>query len=345
MYTGPLAEEIVATVTGNALAQGLISLEDLRNYQPEKSVPLCSPYRQWTVCGPQLPSSGGLAVQQILGIASAFDLDRDDMAGSIHILAEASRLAFADRDLYLADPKYVSVPVDALLSPDYLRERASLIRRDRSIDSVVPGQPQQLAAWDYAPSPPSELASTSHFSIVDQWGDAVSMTTSVQSTFGSQLMVGGFLLNNQLTDFVVEPMSNGRLIANRPEGGKRPLSSMSPSFVIDSDERLRLVVGSPGGTRIIGYVVQAIVGLLDFGYNVQEAVAAPHFLARFDTLEIEERSDLVDMTAALQALGNDVQARTLNSGLHAIEIQYDTDGQPTLYGGVDPRREGIAIGD
>jgi gamma-glutamyltranspeptidase/glutathione hydrolase len=343
MYEGRLAEAIVTAVNGSAVSRGLLTREDLRSYEAEVLAPLCSAYRAWTICGPQLPSSGGITLQQILGTAAHFELTRNDMPASVHIIAEASRLAFADRALYLGDPEFVDVPVQALLDPAYLAQRAALINPDRAIDSIAAGQPRRLAAWEYAPSPLSELASTSHFSIVDQWGDAVSMTTSVQSTFGSQLMVGGFLLNNQLTDFS-EPRIDGRPLANRPDARKRPLSSMSPTIVLDQRNRIRLIVGSPGGTRIIGYVVQAIVGVLDLGLNVQAAVAAPHYLARFGAVELEERLGLEPLGQSLEALGHAVELRSLNSGLHAIAFEYDDQGTVTLLGGVDPRREGAALG-
>jgi len=344
MYEGALAEAIVTAVTGNALSRGAMTLEDLRGYAAEKLEPLCSIYRQWTVCGPQLPSSGGVTTQQILGIAAQFELDPGDQAQVVHIIAEAGRLAFADRALYLGDPEFLDVPVAELLAPTYLRARAALIDPARAMPSVAAGLPERLAAWQYAPSPISELASTSHFSIVDSEGNAVSMTTSVQSTFGSQLMVGGFLLNNQLTDFSTLPVSGGRPLANAPDGGKRPLSSMSPTFVFDSQDRIALIVGSPGGTRIIGYVAQAIVGVLDLGLDVQQAVAAPHYLARFDVVELEERSGLEGLGAALEALGHSVAQRNLNSGLHAIAFDYSDAAAPRLLGGVDPRREGVALG-
>lgn len=344
MYRGALAEAIVAAVTGNPLSRGLMTLEDLSSYQAERLEPLCSPYRKWQVCGPQPPSSGGVTTQQILGIAAQFELDRDNPAQVVHIISEAGRLAFADRALYLGDPEFVDVPVAGLLEPSYLRARAALIDMDRALPRVAAGVPDRLAAWNYAPSPISELASTSHFSIVDRDGNAVSMTTSVQSTFGSQLMVGGFLLNNQLTDFSMEPEAGGVSRANAPAGRKRPLSSMSPTFVFDPQGRIRLIVGSPGGTRIIGYVVQAIIGVLDLGLDVQQAVAAPHYLARFDAVEIEERSGLERLRPALEALGHKVEERSLNSGLHAIAFEYGEDGAMRLIGGVDPRREGIALG-
>ena len=180
---------------------------------------------------------------------------------------------------------------------------------------------------------------------MDRSGDGVAMTTSVQGAFGSQLMVGGFILNNQLTDFEYEPTQDGKPVANRVEGGKRPLSSMSPTVVLDRDGRLRLLVGSPGGTRIIGFVAQAVVGVLDFGFDVQQAVAAPHFLAQEGPIELEEGTAVAAQADALRALGHTVAVRDMNSGLHAIAIDYGRGGSRTLSAGVDPRREGVARGD
>jgi gamma-glutamyltranspeptidase/glutathione hydrolase len=287
-----------------------------------------------------------VTTQQILGMLATVALGAEPAASpaSIHRIAETSRLAFADRNLYLADPAFVPVPVAGLLSAAYLRERAALIARDRALPSVSAGTPQPGVAWRYAESPAPEVASTSHFSIVDQWDDAVSMTTSVQSTFGSQLMVGGFLLNNQLTDFSYEPELAGRPVANRIEGGKRPLSSMTPSLIMDGQGRLRMVIGSPGGTRIIGFVAQAIVNVLDWRMNIQDAVAAPHFIAEDGPLELEDGTPLAAQRAALEALGHRVALRNLNSGLHGITIAY-TDRGRVLSGGADPRREGTAVGD
>jgi gamma-glutamyltranspeptidase/glutathione hydrolase len=346
MYEGELAQAIVAEVRGNSLRPGLMTLDDLRGYEAHVSAPLCSPYREWRVCGPQLPSSGGVTVQQILGILQTFDLaaTRDDPVASIHLVAEASRLAFADRNLYLADPSFVAAPVEGMLSRGYLRDRAGLIAHDRAMPSVAAGTPPPGVASIYAPSELPKVAGTSHFSIVDRWGDAVSMTTSVQSTFGSQLMVGGFLLNNELTDFSYQPSVGGRPVANRVEGGKRPLSSMTPSLILDEEGRLRMAIGSPGGTRIIGFVAQAIIGALDWGRNVQEAIAAPHFIAEDGPLELEEGTELAGHADALRALGHRVAMRNLNSGLHGIAIDYEG-GSKRLTGGVDPRREGVAIGD
>lgn len=346
MYAGPLAAAIVDAVRSDPVAPGRLTLEDLAAYRPHAGEPVCTDYRVWRVCGPQLPSSGGITVQQILGILQSFDLE-PAMRGTpaaVHLIAEASRLAFADRNLYLADPAFVDVPAAALLAPEYLRRRAALIDPARALERVSAGNPLAVA-WDYAPATAPERLSTSHFSIVDRFGDAVSMTTSVQSTFGSQVMVGGFLLNNQLTDFEFEPEQRGRPVANRAEPGKRPLSSMSPTVVLDSEGRLRLVIGSPGGTRIINYVAQAVIEVLDFGSDVEAAVAAPHFVAQGGRLELEERSPLLELSASLEALGHRPIARSLNSGLHGITIDYAPDGTRTLAGAADPRREGIALGD
>jgi gamma-glutamyltranspeptidase/glutathione hydrolase len=285
----------------------------------------------------------------MLGLVERFDMPalRADPVQAIHLIAEAGALAFADRNLYLADPEFVDVPTRGLLDRDYLRARSALIETDRAMGEAPAGRPESAAAAaavDWAPSPLTELTSTSHFSIVDRFGDAVSMTTSVQGAFGSQLMVGGFILNNQLTDFAYEPEIDGRPVANRAEGGKRPLSSMTPSMIFDGSGRLRLLVGSPGGTRIIGYVAQAIIGVLDFGLNVQDAVSAPHFLSRGGPVELEQGTDLEAHAAALRAMGHEVAVRGLNSGLHGIVIDYAESGS-VLYGGVDPRREGLALGD
>ena len=346
MYAGELARRIVEAVTNDTIRPGAMTLEDLANYEARTTTPLCSPYRQWRVCGPRPPSSGGIAVQQILGIVEALDpaaLTADPVQ-SIHLVAEASRLAFADRNLYLGDPDFVDVPVAALLRPEYLRSRAELIDRERALESVSPGSPQPDLAWNFASDKPKEIESTSHLSIVDRWGDAVSMTTTVQGAFGSQLIVGGFILNNQLTDFSFVPEVNGRLVANRAEPHKRPLSSMTPSLVFGADGRLRLVVGSPGGTRIINYVAQAIIAVVDRELNVQDAVAEPHFVAQNRVLELEQGTAALDHADALRALGHNVTPRTLNSGLHGIVINYTDDGR-VLFGGSDPRREGVAIGD
>ena len=346
MHTGELAAAIAAEVRDNNVRPGRMTAEDLAAYSANASAPLCTPYRSWRVCGPQLPSSGGVTTQQVLGMLAHFELPdiRVEPVRAIHLFAEANRLAFADRNLYLADPKFVPAPVEGLLDAGYLRARAALIDPARAMPTISAGEPLPAAAWHYAQGSASERPSTSHFSIVDGFGDAVAMTTSVQGAFGSQLMVGGFILNNQLTDFDYVPTANGKPVANRVEGGKRPLSSMSPTMLLDERGRLRLIVGSPGGTRIIGFVAQSIVGVIDWKLDVQQAVSAPHFLAEEGPVELEEGTSIVVHEQALEALGHNVALNDMNSGLHAIAIEHSRRGR-TLYGGVDPRREGAALGD
>jgi gamma-glutamyltranspeptidase/glutathione hydrolase len=346
MHTGELAAAIAAEVQDNNVRPGRMTRADLAAYEAHVSAPLCTAYRTWRVCGPPLPSSGGVTMQQVLGLLSHFDLPdiRAEPVRAIHLFAEANRLAFADRNLYLADPNFVAAPVAALLEPGYLRTRAALIDPAKALPMVAAGNPLPAAAWEFAPGTASERPSTSHFSIVDAFGDAVAMTTSVQGAFGSQLMVGGFILNNQLTDFDYVPTVGGRPVANRVEGGKRPLSSMAPTMVLDRDGRLRLVVGSPGGTRIIGFVAQSVIGVLDWRLDAQQAVAAPHFLAEDGPVELEQGTPVAGHRAALEALGHRVAVTNMNSGLHAIAIDYARRGR-TLSSGVDPRREGVALGD
>jgi gamma-glutamyltranspeptidase/glutathione hydrolase len=269
---------------------------------------------------------------------------RTHPAQAIHLFAEVNRLAFADRNVYLGDPQFVAAPIAGLLDPGYLRARAALIDPTKAMATIAPGEPLPAAAWEYAAGRASERPSTSHFSIVDRFGDAVAMTTSVQGAFGSQLMVGGFILNNQLTDFDYAPTAGGKPVANRIEGGKRPLSSMAPTMLLDERGRLRLLVGSPGGTRIIGFVAQTIVGIVDWKLDVQQAVAAPHFLAEDGPIELEENTPIAAQEQALEALGHNVVVNGMNSGLHAIAVEYSRRGR-VLYGGVDPRREGAALGD
>jgi len=334
-------------VRENNVRAGRLTLDDMKGYRAHESEPLCSPYRTWKVCGPQLPSSGGVTTLQILKMLSRFELSelRDDRVTSIHLIADASRLAFADRNFYLGDPSFVPAPVAGLLDQRYVDTRASAIDLKRALPTVKPGAPAGVAAWNFAPTVAAERPSTSHFSIVDRNGDAVSLTTSVQGAFGSQLMAGGFILNNELTDFDYEPESGGKPVANRIEGGKRPLSSMAPTLVLDDRDRIRLVVGSPGGTQIIGFVVQTLVGVLDWHLDVQQAVAAPHFLAQEGPIELEQGTALTADAAALGALGHTTAVRVMNSGLHAIAIDYADKDKRTLSGAVDPRREGVALGD
>ncbi len=342
-YTGPIAEDIVATVRNAEGNPGLLSTIDLALYDVVERAPVCVAYLTYEVCGMGPPSSGALTVGQILGIINSLDISDPSSADTWRLIGDASRLAFADRGRYMADSDYVPMPTQGLVDPTYLEERAGLIAGDRTdgfgaLENVAPGNP----TWDHAQlwgdDVSIEFPSTSHISIVDSYGNALSMTTTIENGFGSRLFVRGFLLNNELTDFSFSTHNDGYPIANRIEPGKRPRSSMSPTIVTEDGAPV-LVIGSPGGSRIIGYVAKTIIAHLEWGMDVQQAVAMPHLVNRFGTYDVEEGTDVVSLEAPLTELGYEVNIRGLNSGLHAIAIG---DG---LQGGADPRREGIALGE
>jgi gamma-glutamyltranspeptidase/glutathione hydrolase len=343
-YAGQIAEGIVATVRTAAGNPGVMSMTDLALYQVMERPPVCVEYRAHEVCGMGPPSSGALTVGQILGTLDNFVLPGPEDANVWRMIGDASRLAFADRGRYMADSDFVPMPTEGLVDNAYLAERAALIEGDRTdgfmaLESVEPGSPTWDHAQLWADDASIEFPSTSHISIYDQYGNALSMTTTIENGFGSRLMApGGFLLNNELTDFSFRSHRDGVPIANRVEPGKRPRSSMSPTIVLAEGEPV-LIVGSPGGSRIIGYVAQTIIAYLDWGMNVQEAVSMPHLVNRFGTYDLEEGTDATALESDLQALGYETKARALTSGLHAISI-----GPEGLLGGADPRREGIAIG-
>lgn len=336
-YEGEHAKALVNTVQQAAINPGSLTLEDLATYQAIEREAVCMPYRVYRICGMAPPSSGGIAVLQIMGILAHYPLENmaPDSVEAIHLLSQASRLAFADRDRYIADPAFVDVPVAGLLAPEYLKARAALIKgRDQQ---ATAGQPAGAMALQSAPSP--ELSNTSHYSIVDAAGNAVSITTSIENVFGSGLMVDGYLLNNQLTDFSLSPITAGHLVANRVEGGKRPRSSMAPMMVFDADNNLKLVIGSPGGSRIINYVAQSLVAILDWQMDVQQAINLPRHTHRNDYLALEKDTALIELQGELKALGYDVRIQDLNSGIHAIAIT-----ETQLQGAADPRREGKVSG-
>ncbi|MBP6766289.1 MAG: gamma-glutamyltransferase [Reyranella sp.] len=330
MYEGAVAAEMIDRVRSHP-RPGTLSAADLADYKPVKREPVCGPYRVWIVCGMPPPSSGGIAILQVLGLIQPFDLQRDapNDLRAVHLIAEASRLAFADRDRYVADPAFVDVPVAGLLSPAYLAERRKLMSPDRSMGKVGPGLP-----------PGYVERGTSHVSIVDRWGSAVSFTTTIEAPFGAHMMVRGFLLNNELTDFSPRPELDGRPVANRVQPGKRPRSSMSPTFVLDRDGRLVAALGSAGGARIIGDTLQALIGLLDWDLSAQAAVEMPRVINLNGATELEEGTPIADHAAALRALGHEVQVRRHEGGLAALRRSGDG-----WEGGADPRRDGVARGE
>ncbi|MDF2366604.1 gamma-glutamyltransferase [Sneathiella sp.] len=338
-YYGEIAKAIVETVRGDNQNPGLLTLEDMTNYNAIKRKPVCAPYRTHHVCGMGPPTSGGITLLQALRILETWDMPtiNPGSAEAIDLIAQASALAFADRGKYLGDGDFIDIPIKGLLSEEYLGARAKLAKPGESplpFQAGTPVKKQGSLGLDNA----IELPSTSHFSILDSMGNAVSMTTSVENVFGSRLMAGGFILNNQLTDFSFSPTSEDGPVANRIEPNKRPRSSMSPTMVFDGDGNLEMIIGSPGGSRIIGYVLKTIIASLDWNMDMQTAIAMPHFINRNGSLDLEADTPLADLQPELEAMGHDVKVRTLNSGLHGIRI---TDSG--LDGGADPRREGVVL--
>lgn len=339
-YAGAIADDIVTTVRTAAGNPGVMAPVDLAIYRVKERPPVCVAYRAHDVCGMGPPSSGALTVGQILGMLDGYDLSAGPIDANVwRLIGDASRLAFADRGRFMADSDFVPVPVAGLVDPAYLAGRAALLAGDDALPEVAPGAPEFDHALNWADDASLEFPSTSHISIVDAAGNALSMTTTIENGFGARLMTGGgFLLNNELTDFSFRSHDRGVPVANRVEPGKRPRSSMAPTIVL-KDGRPVLVLGSPGGSRIIGYVAKTIIAHLDWGLDVQAAVALPHLVNRFGTYDLEEGTPAAGLEAGLTALGYEVGSRELNSGLHAISVG---DG---LLGGADPRREGIALGD
>ena len=339
-YEGEIAADIVAAVRGHR-NPGSMSLDDLSGYRVRDVEPLCGLYRAWRLCGMPPSSSGGIAVLQILGMLEGRDLAavRPGSAESVHLLAESGRLAFADRNRYVGDDRFVDVPVAGLVDAAYLASRAKLIAPEKSMGRAQPGTPPgvKLALADDSVD---EIAGTSQIAIVDGQGNAVSMTTTIEGFFGSKQFVRGFLLNNELTDFNFQPVDDGRAVANSVAPGKRPRSSMAPFLVLDAKSgRLEQVLGSPGGSLIINYVAKALVATLDWKMDMQSAIALPNFGSRGGPTEIEKGTELDGVAATLKAMGHDVRAIDMTSGLAGI--RRTAKGWET---GADPRREGVARG-
>lgn len=340
-YTGEIAQDIVATVTGHPTNPGDMTLDDLKGYKVQEREALCGSYRVYRICGMGPPSSGQVAVQQMMGV-----LETQDMAAlkpgpdAAHWLAEAGRLAYADRALFLADPAFVNVPVKGLTDPGYIKSRAALVDPNRSMGKAKPGDPPFQKTFLWGPSDWIEYG-TSHISIVDRNGNAVSMTTTIEDGFGARIMTkSGFLLNNELTDFSFATTEDGKPIANRVEAGKRPRSSMAPTMVLDGSGKLYAVVGSPGGSLIPNYVAKTLVGILDWKLDPQVAADLPNMGSRNGPTELEAGTEAEAWKAALEAKGHEVKLIDQNSGIHAIVVT-----PAGLVGGADSRREGVAIGN
>ncbi|WP_318437432.1 gamma-glutamyltransferase [Photobacterium leiognathi] len=338
-YQGDIARDIVATVQQAEGNPGVLNTMDLASYSVKQREPICAPYRQYKVCGMGPPSSGALTLGQILAMLNHYPLAKlgADNVESWRLIGDASRLAFADRERYMADSDYVPMPTRGLLDPAYLAQRAALLQGKQALTKVEPGSPP----WNHAQKQTSdealELPSTTHLSIVDEEGNVVSLTSTIENSFGSRLMVRGFLLNNELTDFSFRSQIDGVPVANRIEPGKRPRSSMTPTIVMKDNQPV-LTIGSPGGSQIIGYVAKTLVAYLDWGMDLQQAINLPNMNNRFGTFELEQDTAATAWAPKLEKLGYKTQIKDLNSGIQAISIAPDL-----LTGAADPRREGKVI--
>lgn len=356
-YEGEVAEDLVEQVQSHPVRPGKISLDDISGYQSLEREPLCTPWQQWEVCGFPPPSSGHLTIMQILGMLDQQPLLEAPLengvtsSGWLHQFLEASRLAFADRGRYIADPDFVEAPGgdwSLMLAPDYLGKRSELIGEESMGENAEPGNPGELAV-SFASQPEQPEYGTSHISIVDADGNAIAMTTTIEQAFGSRILAdggtdlpGGYLLNNELTDFSFAPEVDGQPVANRVEPGKRPRSSMSPTLVFDQETgALVASLGSPGGAAIIHYTARTLAAMRDWGLNAQEALSLPHAITLGGDVYLEEGRFPEEIIESLRERGHSVSERELTSGLQAIRRLEDG----TLFGGADPRREGVVMGE
>lgn len=338
-YQGKIAEDIVAAVQTSKINPGYLSLADLKNYKIREGDLLCHLYRaKYKICSMPMPSSGGVALLETLGILENFDLSKikPSSVEAIHLISEASRIAYADRNEYVADVP--NVPLEQMLDKKYLKKRAAKISRKRVMRDVAPGKFNRKESFA-SEKKSNEKPSTTHIAVIDEYGNSVSMTSTIEYFFGSVLMVDGFMLNNQLTDFSLAPEINGKKVANRLEPLKQPRSSMSPTFVFDDQDNLIMAIGSPGGPRIIQYVLKTIIAHLDWKMDVQSAISLPNFVVLNDRLELEDRTSLVGLKESLEGMGHKVAIVDITSGLNGITMGVDG-----FEGGADPRRHGAAVG-
>jgi gamma-glutamyltranspeptidase/glutathione hydrolase len=337
-YSGKIAQNIASAVQNSKINPGYLSLSDLKNYKSKKGELLCADYRQYKVCTMPLPA-GGVTLLQILGILENFDLAKlkPNSLESVHLITEATRLAYADRNQYLGD--FANISIDKLLDKKYLKSRANLIDKNHASKKVEAGKfianDNNLVVNNKA----VELPSTTHLSVVDKNGNSVALTSSIEYFFGSAISVDGFLLNNQLTDFSFEPTKNGKKVANALEPFKQPRSSMAPTLVFDQNGKLLMVLGSPGGPRIIQFVAKTIVNHLDFGLDIQQSISAPTFVTINNVIELEKNQKITELEKGLKKLGHQTKIIEIVSGVHAISLNNNK-----LQGGADPRREGVAVG-
>jgi gamma-glutamyltranspeptidase / glutathione hydrolase len=343
-YEGPVAEAIVKAVANAPTAPGGMTLEDLAKYTAKDREPVCVGYRSYKICGVGPPSSGGPTVAQTMKLLEPFDLGTGPDAAlnpqALHLIAEAEKLAYADRNRYMGDPDYVAIP-SGLLDPGYLDERRKLIHPLQAMPSAEPGVPPGLKRQSFGRDATIERPGTSHISIIDDDGNALSMTTTIEGAFGSHNWAAGFLLNNELTDFSFRPVdAEGRPVANAVGPGKRPRSSMAPTIVFDDTGGVKAVLGSPGGSRIILYVVKTLIAMIDWGLPPQQAADLLNFGSRGSDFEIELDGQAVWTGLKLKPFGHVIAPSLMNSGTHIVV----RDGK-RLEGAADWRREGVALGD
>lgn len=339
-YTGAQGRRLVATVNGAARNPSKMTVADLADYRAKPRPPVCGTYRVYKVCSMGPPSSGGITVLMILKQIERFDMaalgPRSPVAW--HLFAESSRLAWADRDLYIGDPDFVRVPVAGLLDPAYLASRSALISPERTMERAVAGTPRGAPARLRAP--PGEKAGTTSLTVADREGNVAQVTTTIESVFGSGLSVDGTMLNNELTDFDLVPVKDGHLVANRVEGGKRPRSSMAPTIVYGPDGQVRIALGAAGGPTIISQIAKALVAVLDWKMSAQDAIALGLVFSPGDTLVIEKGTALEEHAGALRALGHEVRVAPLGLKANAVER---VNGR--WVGAADPRSEGVGMSE
>ncbi|MBN8812241.1 MULTISPECIES: gamma-glutamyltransferase [Sphingomonas] len=337
-YVGPQAEKLIATVNGSARNPSKMTVGDLAAYDAKERPVLCSTYRAYKICSMGPPSSGGVTVMMILAQLERFDMAKlgKDNPVAWHLFAESSRLAYADRDLYVGDPDYVQVPIAGLLDRAYLAGRSALISPGGTMAEVKagtpPGAPKRIAVK------PQEVPGTTSLSVVDKAGNVAQVTTTIEGAFGSGLSVDGVMLNNELTDFDIVPEKDGYLVANRVEGGKRPRSSMAPTIVYGPDGKVRIAIGAAGGSTIIAQVAKALIGVIDWKLSAQDAIGLGLLYAPGKMAVAEKGTQLDAMVPALQALGEKVQSAPLGLKMNAVERV-----GARWTGGADPRSEGVVM--
>ena len=335
-YEGETAKLIIDSIK-KYNKESVLSYSDLKNYKIVWREPLCSKYRKYNVCSMGPPSSGGLTMLMMLKLLEDFNIKslKPNSIDMIHLFSEVNRIAYADRAYYMGDSDFINVPINGLLDDTYIKKRRNLINKDYYSEDIKKGMPEGYE--NFEKNIDISKPSTSHFVIVDKEGNAVSMTSTVEGPFGSHLMAGGFILNNELTDFSMLPEINGKKIANRVEPNKRPMSSMTPTIIF-KDNELYALTGSPGGTSIINYVTKSVLGIIDWNLEPDEIVELPHYMNKGNYTELEKDSVIENLKSKLESKGHPVRVLRKRSGLHLAVKKEDG-----FIGSADPRREGLVI--